>query len=64
MRSPSTYGQSSTPERTAGICLGSARVMNSTNLALPVGSTRLISSDKGKPTQGMTIDQPSTQRMR
>ena len=45
MRRPSTYGQSSTREPTNGMVLGSARVTNSTNLALPSGSTFLISSD-------------------
>ncbi len=43
MRRPSTYGQSSTLERTPGICALSASVTNSTNFALPVGSTCLIS---------------------
>ena len=43
-RRPSTYGHSSTREPTNGIVFGSASVTNSTNLALPVGSTRLISS--------------------
>ena len=41
-----------------------ARVWNSTNLALAVGSTCLISSASDQPTQGITIDQPSTQRRR
>ena len=35
MRRPSTYGQSSTRERTPGICFGSASVMNATYFALP-----------------------------
>ncbi len=33
-------------EPTKGMVLGSARVMNSTYLALPSGSTFLISSDR------------------
>ena len=32
--------------------------------ALPRGSTRFSKSASGKPTHGMTIDQPSTQRCR
>src|SRR5205814_9396637 len=56
MRRPSTYGQSSTREPTYGIVFGSASVTNSTYLALPVGSTRLISSASEWPTQGTTID--------
>ena len=44
--------------------LGSAKVTNCTNLALPKGSTRRISAESEYPTQGMTMDQPSTQRMR
>ena len=43
MRRPSTYGQSSTREPTKGMVLGSASEMNSTNFALPVGSTFSIS---------------------
>ena len=58
------YGHSSTREPTKGICCGSARVMNSTYFALPVGSTRRISSAIEYPTHGITIDQPSTQRRR
>ena len=54
------------PESTApcwpGICLGSNSVVNSTYLALAVGSTCLISPTSGKPTQGITIDHASTQR--
>ncbi len=43
---------------------GSICVMNSTYFALPSGSTCLIRAASGNPTQGMTIDQPSTQRKR
>ena len=39
------FAQLSTPERSPGICCGSARVTNSTYLALPCGSTRLISAE-------------------
>ena len=63
-RSPSTYGHFSTGTRWPGICFGSSSVVNSTNLALPVGSRRLIRSPSGKPSHGMTIDHASTQRMR
>src|SRR6185295_16045695 len=41
-RRPSTYGQRSTGWRTPGICFGSYRVVNSTYLALPVGSHFLM----------------------
>ena len=64
IRRPSVYGQSITGAPSPGICFRSASVTNSTNLALPVGSTRLISSDSGKPTHGTTADQASTQRSR
>ena len=38
MRSPSTYGQSSTPLRCPGICSGSSSVSNATYFARDVGS--------------------------
>ena len=38
--------------------------MNSMYCALPVGCTLSMTSFSGMPTQGMTIDHASTQRMR
>src|SRR6266403_1423665 len=61
-RRPSTYGQSSdekpkNPGFWAGNWFGSSRVVNSTNFACPVGSTRLSKDASGKPIHGITIDQ-------
>ena len=51
-------------DRCPTISVGRTSVVNSTNFALPVGSIRLTKSPSGNPTQGMTIDQASTQRSR
>ena len=50
--------------RWPGISAGRTRVSNATYLALPCGSTRFSTAASGMPTHGITIDQPSTQRMR
>src|SRR5216684_8577141 len=64
MRSPSTYGQSSTLLRCPDICFGSNKVVNATYLAREVGSTFFTNEARGNPNQGITIDQASTQRIR
>ena len=43
---------------------GSARVVKATYFAREVGLKRLSRSPRGTPCQGMTMDQPSTQRSR
>ncbi len=64
MRSPSTYGQSSTWRRWPGICSGSYSVRNSTNFAREVGSRSAMNRASGKPSHGITIDHASTHRSR
>ena len=64
MRRPSRYGQSSTGTRTPGICRGSARLVKATYFAFELGSKRFRTSASGTPSHGITIDQPSTQRIR
>ena len=64
MRRPSRYGQSNTGERTPGICRGSARLVKVTYFAFEVGWKRFSTSASGTPNHGITIDQPSTQRIR
>ena len=51
-------------DRCPGISSGLTMVVNSRYFALPVGSTRFTRSARGKPRQGITMDQASTQRMR
>ena len=50
--------------RMPGISCGRSTVVNSTNFAFDDGSKRLSRFASGKPSHGITIDQPSTQRMR
>src|SRR3546814_5749236 len=47
-----------------GICFGSASEVKATYLAFEVGSNFFSTSPSGTPSHGITIDQPSTQRMR
>ena len=53
-----------TLRRWPGMRSGSFRVSKATYLALPVGPSRLMTSARGMPTQGTTMDQASTQRSR
>ena len=64
IRRPSMYGQGRTSPFWPGIRLGSSSVSNATYSTPPIGSTRSSSLASGNPDQGITIDHPSTQRMR
>src|SRR4051794_33580774 len=66
-RNPSLYGHGSSrgkADRWPTISCGRYTLVNSTYLADEDGSNRLRQSPRENPSHGITIDQPSTQRIR